>query len=848
MRFPVLLFCGCASFLWIPTELVSVSFAQETKPAAAPQKEGMPPSKEEPVGKMTSDSQQDPEYEPPPAPMKEENKASSSAQEPLGSGSATPSKDPLSELDLFAVEKQVEEVTVTATKFARSATESPSIMTVFQREDLDRIGAHTLSDLLKYVPGFYEVAGQFERNFAIRGIHASSASHFVVLIDGVAANDFLFSSSSPDLFNLDDAERVEVVRGPASVIFGASALMSAINIITKDGSQGHRTRAFFRIGSDMSTRIHIDQRFQAGDHGNLYLSGTFLRSGGTHFDVSGDQDILIPALGQNIADGLQAGENLTRPRATMPLTINRYGPGVDLFFRYTRGDRFSVRMGYHRTAFVPQRAYTQALVDRDAEQQPPSYETNRLFFDVEGRVGNTDKWGELTFRLTGFYFLRSFMSQGISREFYDEASAQNSPVILRWSGKDLRIRPSVEYAVRLPFHRIFQETTIYSGFDLQYNNAHSYSMSRCYVDSQNVYAPSPYVDLNAPDLYCTEQMMLRSSLNVDSLGNLTRTKFPNLYGDADEYRLGAFLQLSAYLPHKIGLIAAGRIDFHPIFGPRVSPRVALVAPIAWGFYAKAQFSSAFVYPALLYQIGNSLSDYVGNPDIRPQSTNTFEALLGFAKSSVRIEADFYYNQVKDFIAFDLARNARTGKYRFANQGNLDVLGVEATARVALWKERLRFSASFGHAIPMENSSPGLVFDKQFTGPTKFPTYMATLNADVSPWPFLSLQTGLFYVSQVSPYFYREQQFQDIQGTDGQLYTSRAGSDYPTEAVTWDLHVRFEGKPSMTRSPRVNAVLSKIMLAFGMQNVVGSQVYRPGSVLVPYAQPNRVIFANVGIHF
>ena len=829
--------------LWVSQIFLGSAAWADVQPAETPEaKPVAEPAQTPSVSPMFVPLLSEPDLEPEPAPK---------ARPPV-----TPEPSPISsannpssgsELDLFAVENQLEQFTVTTTKFARTLEESPSIVTVFNREELDRIGVHTLSDLLKYVPGFYEVAGPLERNFAIHGVHAANASHFVVLIDGVATNDFLFQSSAPDRYNLDVAERVEVVRGPASVIYGASALMSAINIITRDGKTGPRTSVSLRVGSDLSVRTTYSQSVQVGETGSLFLSGTYFQSGGTRFTVSADQDLLTPTLGQNIADGLQPGENLTRPRASTPVTVNRYGPGVDLLMRYSQGDRFSVRFGYNRTEFSPQRMYTQALLDRDYEQQPPRYLNDRLFVDVERNFGNSFKYGQLTVRLSGMYFSHDMMSQGISRDFYESAALQQSPVIYRWSGKDLRLRPSLEYAVKLPYHRFFKETTIYAGVDAQYNNAHSYAMSRCAVDTEQQYAPSPYVGLDAPDLYCTEQMMLNQGLNVDTLGNLTQTKQTPLAGDADEFRVGTFLQLSALFPRKIGLVLAARLDHHPAFGPRFSPRVALVAPIVWGFYGKAQFSQAFIYPALVYQVGNSLSDYAGNPDIRPQTVNTVEFLVGLAKPNVRIEASFHHNEVHDFIGFDLVRNARTGKYRFSNQGKLYVSGIDVTAQLNLWKERLRANAGFEYTIPTPSSSPGFSYTGEMDGTSKFPRYMAILALDFSPWSFLHWHNGVFFVSQVSPHFVAEQQFHGVEGTDGQVYSSRPSGDYPTQAVTWDFLLTFEGKPGMTRSVQANRVLSKLRVGFGMQNVIGQQVYRPGSVLVPYLQPNRVIYGTVQVH-
>src|SRR4029079_18155053 len=102
---------------------------------------------------------------------------------------------------------------------------------------------------------------------------------------------------------------------------------------------------------------------------------------------------------------------------------------------------------------------------------------------------------------------------------------------------------------------------------------------------------------------------------------------------------------TSFLPRDIGVVLGGRVDYNVTYAPQFSPRVALVAPIGRGFYAKAQWASGFVYPAFLYRTGNSLSDYQGNPDIQPQSIRTLEGLVGLKTEHMRAQLSGYSKRV-----------------------------------------------------------------------------------------------------------------------------------------------------------------------------------------------------------
>jgi hypothetical protein len=117
--------------------------------------------------------------------------------------------------------------------------------------------------------------------------------------------------------------------------------------------------------------------------------------------------------------------------------------------------------------------------------------------------------------------------------------------------------------------------------------------------------------------------MLREGVSVDAFGTIRETG-GSRFGDGDELRLGSFFQLTTFLPHQVGLLLGGRVDYNVTYTPQFTP-ASRSAPLAGRLLFESAVSSAFVYPAFLYRNGNSLSDYSGNPDIQPQSIRSVEA-------------------------------------------------------------------------------------------------------------------------------------------------------------------------------------------------------------------------------
>ncbi len=136
-----------------------------------------------------------------------------------------------------------ERVVVTASRYGQDPLDSPSTITVITQEEIRLSGATNLPDLLRRVAGVDVMSlAAGEPNLSIRGFNRELSNKVLVLIDGRSVYlDFLGTvlwSAMP--IGLHEIERIEVIRGPGSAIYGANAVTGVINILTRrPGAEGN---------------------------------------------------------------------------------------------------------------------------------------------------------------------------------------------------------------------------------------------------------------------------------------------------------------------------------------------------------------------------------------------------------------------------------------------------------------------------------------------------------------------------------------------------------------------------------------------------------------------------------
>jgi len=149
--------------------------------------------------------------------------------------------------------QEIETLVVTGSYAPLPAPSQTSSVSIIDGDTLRALNKSNLADVLKSVPGLSveELGGP--GGLSAVSIRGGESNFTLVLIDGIPQNDPTNSrGGSFDFSNLDPAsvERIEIVRGPQSAIYGSDALAGVINVITRQGQQGHRQQLRAEWGQD----------------------------------------------------------------------------------------------------------------------------------------------------------------------------------------------------------------------------------------------------------------------------------------------------------------------------------------------------------------------------------------------------------------------------------------------------------------------------------------------------------------------------------------------------------------------------------------------------------------------
>jgi outer membrane receptor for ferrienterochelin and colicins len=157
-----------------------------------------------------------------------------------------PSRNDVSVLDL---ESLLNTKVITASKFSEKLSDAPGIISVVTKDELRRFGGMTLREILERVPGLAGSTASFtDRSMvAARGDQTkTNAGHILFLINGRPTREILEGGIASDLletFPVNILERIEVIKGPGSVLYGSNAFSAVVNLITRRADANELTVA-----------------------------------------------------------------------------------------------------------------------------------------------------------------------------------------------------------------------------------------------------------------------------------------------------------------------------------------------------------------------------------------------------------------------------------------------------------------------------------------------------------------------------------------------------------------------------------------------------------------------------
>src|SRR5947199_5850293 len=151
---------------------------------------------------------------------------------------ATKPSEP-TEISLEELMKMEIPVVEAASKYKQKITEAPSSVTIITSDEVKKYGHRTLADILRTVPGMYVT---YDRNYSFLGVRGFNLggdnNRILLLVDGHRLNNSLSDSAfigTEFIVDVDLIDRVEVIRGPGSSLYGNNAFFGVVNVITRRG-------------------------------------------------------------------------------------------------------------------------------------------------------------------------------------------------------------------------------------------------------------------------------------------------------------------------------------------------------------------------------------------------------------------------------------------------------------------------------------------------------------------------------------------------------------------------------------------------------------------------------------
>jgi outer membrane receptor for ferrienterochelin and colicins len=176
--------------------------------------------------------------------------------------------------------------------FKQKVTEAPASVTIITAEEIQRYGYRTVADILRNVRGFYV---SNDRNYSYLGVRGYGLpgdynSRITLLIDGHRLNDNIFDAAligTEFPLDVDLIDHVEVIRGPNSSLYIASAFLGVINVVTKRGRDLQKVS----VAGDVASYGTYEGRVS---YGNQFKNGLELLLSGSFYDSHGQDQLFFP--------------------------------------------------------------------------------------------------------------------------------------------------------------------------------------------------------------------------------------------------------------------------------------------------------------------------------------------------------------------------------------------------------------------------------------------------------------------------------------------------------------------------------------------------------------------------
>jgi len=572
-------------------------------------------------------------------------------------------QDPVRFEDMIAQLKSGRSSTVTtASSQAESINEAPVPVTVITREMIDQLSNNkSLEQILAtYVPGLNEVSAYSASNVAMHGVYTSSQEKILVMENGHRLN--LRSTNNGKLdyaISTEKIDHIEILRGPASSLYGNVALTAVVNIITKNGNEVNGVKGKYGYGS-------------YGTHRADFIAGTTLLDADVMAWAS-----LYSSEGERIEIPKLTGYSMSKHDGYAYINGYKGKPSYDIGCTFKYKD-FNFMINLKNGKQVPQYSWYAQTYDYDAYRtlngNKPGYTINEKHLEL----GYTKQLGKVNLNVSAYgdwYNIQDYMivsDDSMQVPVFDEnaipISAKKTPAVLQ--------------------NMAFQEYTIGSMAKADANYTLGSMKGNFLLGAQFEYFK----------LSCNDYVMGEKYTKIF----VTFPEEKSMIRVGSERSYSAFVQGKHYFTSQFILNAGLRFDNkNRANGKNVSalsPRVALIYFPNEKFSTKLSYSRAFVDAPYFYR-HNTSNGARGSEDLMPEYMNAIQLdFMGKIKSwHLDYDVNIFYNHLTDIVVNNPSTDQSTPKY--INSGSLKVAGAEAELSFQL--PSFRIDANMTYLRPLE---------------------------------------------------------------------------------------------------------------------------------------------------
>ncbi|HNP21690.1 MAG TPA: TonB-dependent receptor plug domain-containing protein [Panacibacter sp.] len=584
----------------------------------------------------------------------------------------------VSQLVNLSLEELMNIKVVSASGYLQTPSEAPSTITVITARQISERGYEQLEDALRDIPGIdmIHINGYAPTLIYFRGMYGAENLRALLMIDGIAENNILGSNDmAGPAYSLHSVERIEIIWGPVSALYGANAFGGIINIISKKGGNidGLHFETGFGSFNTIFQKLHLGARKGKFE---FAASGTLYSTDGPKFtnrDPNYTASYVDKAFSFNGAVSYYAAKSKTTlgyrvyqtpmgwgtysNSPTVYLGLPSQGNGnlgiLGVLQRDIRGEKSGLDNSYLRTWYIQ-------------NEYKPGDKLNILGRVVYRETGTADD-SYIYATLAGTRLIRVPIAS-YSNRLFGELSARYAPS---------------------------EKHTISAGVDY-------------YQDNVESGARQSTLDLTT--IYLLD--------GKDTLLNLYSTFLPRKYDLRENF--GSHLQYvySSALLGKTNFTLGLRYDHNSYFGDAASPRIAIVNQPAPKLTFKFQFGNAFRAPTNLeiHQVIPDSSFHIKKEKIRTYEINAIYA----ASKNLQLQVNGFRNELSDVIIL----GNLTGLIPDKNAGVFKITGAEFSMNMVVAKNiaaflNFTYQHTWGKNLATGNSGqlPGMATVKGNAGIT-----------------------------------------------------------------------------------------------------------------------------------